>query len=367
MNDAIKLELIRFFGNCEEKSTSEFIVHVGPPSFGFDLHIFFDRKSLVAKNVLPEIDEDTLEVMLSEAGLMEDSATISIDEKGALNVEITGSDEYELIKRFISITKAIYESYIWRFPSSAWRTLGEVLVTIYGYKISVLSPEYRVPQRTGWRGDIILVMPLDDGWFLSNFGKDNVKLPILSAVKDGKTYAYVPEENNILRPYDLSQIYSDVRELVELVGSSAIDIPSDESELIVKIGNLLNFIELINASLTETILPLSPTSIDQSIHDRVQQLLMKLSDEIRILRKIMSLDEALRKKIASRLAVDYARKIIQRESGMIISNVRKVSKLGAGKAVYIGKEELKLLPLGEKVLVSVIEEKGKRKIVIEPI
>jgi len=221
--------------------------------------------------------------------------------------------------------------------------------------------------RTGWRGDIIVVMPGEDGWILSSMGMDNVKLPILSVVKSDRTLAYAPAENNVLKPYNLTEVLNKLKELVDIIGAGIVDLPADESELLVKIGNLLSLLDIIRASLGEGALPLAPININDEIAEKVKPLLEKLTNDIEVLRKILGLDEAIRRKIAMRMAVDYARSILQRESGVIISNVRKVSKLGAGKAVYIGKEELKILPLGEKVLVSVVEEKGKKKIVIEPL
>ncbi len=367
MNSIIKQELIRFFGNCESISENEYIVHVGPSTSGFDLRIMLNENSLMALNILVGLDSETIEILCDATGLESDSVNIEITEDGALNIRILGRDPIKLVKSCINLIKHLYMNFINQFPLTAWRVLGEIQVKVYNYRISVLSPEYNQPVRTGWRGDIIVVMPGEDGWILSSMGMDNVKLPILSVVKSDRTLAYAPAENNVLKPYNLTEVLNKLRELVDIIGAGIVDLPADESELLVKIGNLLSLLDIIRASLGEGALPLAPININEEIAEKVKPLLEKLTNDIGVLRKILGLDEAIRRKIAMRMAVDYARSILQRESGVIISNVRKVSKLGAGKAVYIGKEELKILPLGEKVLVSVVEEKGKKKIVIEPL
>lgn len=367
MNNSIKQKLIDFFGNCDEMEGG-YQIHVGPKTAGFDIDIRISDDSLIAFNVLVDIDSDIFEIL--RRNIVEWSESLELDfdaEKKVLNVKVRVLDLNEAIDIFLSCIKTIYCSLMEKFPYVAWRVLGEIQIDMLGYRVSVLSRDFSKPERCGWRGEIITVMPNEQGWFTSNFGKDNINLPLLSIVRDSTIYAYGVAENNILKPYNLTEIKNSIINEIKEIDGSAVILPRDESELLEHLGDLINYIEMLKVSIEESALSFIPLNIDEREKKVLKQKIEQLLAYTSLLRKIIGLNEAIRKKISIRFALEKARNILQREQNALIANVRKVAKLGAGKAVYIGKEELKMMPLGEKVLVSVIEERGKKKIVIEPI
>lgn len=80
-----------------------------------------------------------------------------------------------------------------------------------------------------------------------------------------------------------------------------------------------------------------------------------------------SYDESLRHILAFREAVNTTAER-KRATKVVESNVRNISRSGGGKSVYLGKEELKWIQLGEKALVKIVEyEPFRCRVEIYPI
>jgi len=365
MNSIIKQKLTDFFGDIPHDYNGSFMIHVGPTTSGFDVEFVFHEDKIIVNKVLPNIDNEKISILLQEIP-QRDDIRYDIDQ-GWLNIVFKTPEPSKDLDALLTILREIYKTFIRLFPTAAWRDLGEINVESLGYEITILSPEYREPIKTGWRNDIIVVMPTNDAWFITNFGKDHVKLPLLSVSIDSKIIAYAPSQENTLVPINLTDILKRVREISQDIGSGFIRLPKDEIDLLLSINELLSLLDMIKASMENITLPLSPVSFKVQDKRKLKNYAEELLKIIETLRRVNNLNELIRRRLAIRLSIELARKMIAREKGVIVSNVRKVSKLGAGRAVYIGKEELKVLPLGEKVLVSVVDDKGKKKIIIEPL
>ena len=272
-------------------------------------------------------------------------------------------EDYSIIK-FLSIIKILFRTLLKLKPSYTWRKWGEILVNAFGYDVTILSRDYNNPVRTGWRGDIIVILPDENGWLKSNIGIDNESLPILSYVKD-EVFSYIPWEDNSLRPISLTRILEKIKLLTENINMPMLQPPKDEAELLENINNILGALEMIKLSVKGG-MPLISTS---DVNSSFNELVSEIERELKLIQRMLTFDGILRMKIAIKQAIEIAREIIEgkRNQGIIVSNIRKVTKLGGGKAIYIGKEELRVIKLGDRVLVKVVEEMGRKKLIIEPI
>ncbi len=365
MTNDVKHLLGNFFGNCEEINDNEYSVHIGPPSGGYDALFKFSKDSITVLNLLTGIDTDTLQIISHRVLGKNKSINLDITEN-SLNFSTRWQGDLRILEDTLDIVRNIFREFMTYFPKKSWMLLGEIQLNILGNSISILSEEYNDVIRTGWRGDIIAILR-HDNWVISNIGRDHVDLPILT-ISDGNIFTFAPtKDGDHLEPINLTKIIQELSSLLDFLGVQIIDLPKDESELFRKLGQIIGLLDSIKLLKSGGDFSLLPIKLDEEKIKVIEARLKEIESKVDAIRRIFAFDGVVRKKIALKIAAQYAREILHGEKGVIVSNVRKVSKLGAGKAIYIGKEELKAIPLGEKVLVSVIEDKGRRKIVIEPL
>lgn len=365
MNNGIKQLLLSFFGNCEMINKSEFRVHLGPDNAGYDALFELSNENITVLNLLSEVDKETVSTLSSKTVNYGRKLRYSIKDS-KLSVTLLEPASIGSLEFLLDVIETIIVDFITKFPRKSWRVLGELRFNLFGSTISVLSSQYSRIIRTRWRGDIIAILR-DDGWVTSNIGRDNPNLPLI-ALSNGEIFSIAPnfDENSFL-PVNLTEFVNKIKELNALVGVKLIDLPRDESELLVKLSNVLSLIDSVKMARSDKGFSVIPLRLSEENLEKIKSLVDEIEDQVKLIRSMSTFDGVLRKRVALRLAIEYAKDILSSERGVIVSNVRKVSRLGAGKAIYIGREELKAISLGEKVLVSVIEEKGRKKIIIEPI
>ncbi|MHA1616316.1 MAG: hypothetical protein ACTSX9_03300 [Candidatus Njordarchaeales archaeon] len=370
MFDKILTEFKYFFGQEPIKEENKIIVSLGPPTKRFNLTFRFEENCIIVDNILPEITEDLFHLLKEYLPSNSHNAELFLQDR-SLCLKISRYKEDDaVLKDCLNIIKRIYEVATEKLPHLTWRTLGEMRLKILNEEVSILSPDFLEPIRTGWRAELVVVLPRDDKWFRSTLGLDNLDLPLLSYIDQSEVYAFEPHENGSLVPVNLSEIIEEIKQLLDSTGLWRIERVNDVIEMVSNpeiIARILSTLKMLKNDL-----PFPPSLIGTSqrvSRETLDRIITVLENAYEKLSKIRNVDRFFYLKIVTRLAVLFARNIIQRggAGGVLVSNVRKVSKLGAGKAVYIGKEELKYLELGDRVLVSVIEEDGKRKIIIEPI
>ncbi len=364
MTNSVKSELEKFFGNCEVISENKYRIHMGPSSAGYDLIFDLSGDNITVLNLISRVDDETIELIarkvfgtsqLIKYEVRDNSLKVFFMKAGRSDV----SDVLGFIEEF-------FREFITSFPRKAWLILGELQFNLLGETITILSSKYNECLKTGWRGNIIAILR-EDNWIISNIGRDHVDLPVLT-MTNGDIFAFAPNKyGDSLIPINLSEIIKELKTLVDALGISLIDVPKNEIELIHKFGSVISLIDSINMIDSEKRFSILTLNLEGKKLSELREIIRNLKEKLDAVGRLYTFDGMLRKKIALKLAVRFANELLSGESGVIVSNVRKVSRLGAGKAIYIGKEELKAIPLGEKVLVSVIEEKGRRKIVIEPI
>jgi len=361
-----------FFGQKPiREGDNIFIITLGPPTKAFKMIIRIASDKIVAENVLPEASEEVINYLRRR--ISEEKITIKLfihNETRNLSIEMPYKrDILESIKAFLVVLKKLYQIVIDHFPHLAWRILGEIKIRIMNEEITVLSPEYEEPRKTGWRSDLIAILPGEDGWFKSVLGLDNVFFPFLFFLKDSEIYAYKPSPNGQLIPINLSEILKKLKQISEKLHHYGITLPENETEVFINFEKIPNAISMLKMIRDGSIFPLSFTKISTVDKENLDHMIRELEKIYEELAKVRNIEHFIKLRVLIRMAVLLAKNAIQRGGAgrVLISNVRKVSKLGAGKAVYIGKEELKYIRLGEKVLVSVVDEEGRRRIIIEPI
>ena len=333
---------------------------VGTRDRGFFIEISEEDNYLRASIELNDFPKDILKDFEEE--IRKEGLEVSYKIDGVLTIIMNYIEDHSIVK-FLSIIKILLRTLLKLKPNYTWHKWGEILVNAFGFDVTILSRDYNDPVRTGWRGDIIVILPDESGWMKSSIGLDNESLPILSYIKD-EVFSYIPWEDNSLRPISLTRILEKIKLLTENVNMPVLQPPRDEAELLKNINNILGALEMIKLSVKGG-MPLISTS---DINSPLDELIDEIERELKLIQRMLTFDGILRMKIAIKQAIEIAREIIEgkRNQGIIVSNIRKVTKLGGGKAIYIGKEELKVIELGDRVLVKVIEEMGRKKLIIEP-
>lgn len=365
MINKIKLELEKFFGNCQVIDAKRYKVHIGPAIEGYDSIFILSEKNITVLNLITNIDSETVNLIAKKAFRENPSITYEVKDN-SLSIEFSDFIGLDGLKNVLIIIRNFFKEFIASFPKKSWLILGEIQFNIFNETISLLSSKHTQCIKTGWRGEIIAILK-DDEWINSNIGRDHVDLPILT-MANGEIFSFAPtRDNRSLVPINLSEIVKKLRHIIDLIGVKLIDLPRNEVDLVKNIGIVLSFINSINLLEPEGKFSMLSMNISKDKLSKIRKLIESIRDELEAISRMYTFNTIIRKRIALRLATIFAKESLSGDTGVIVSNVRKLSKLGAGKAIYIGKEELKAIPLGEKVLVSVIEEKGRRKIVIEPI
>lgn len=139
------------------------------------------------------------------------------------------------------------------------------------------------------------------------------------------------------------------------------DLPSHPVDLYVKYFALRDAADFISRLLSaenyhslEGISEKLADIIDEEDRKKLMEtavMLMKIRDKRD---SAASFDDSLQRTLAFREAVRIAVKR-DRTTKILESNVRNISRSGGGKSVYLGKEELKWIRLGEKALVKIVE------------
>ena len=224
-------------------------------------------------------------------------------------------------------------------------------------------------------------------------GVDNVRLPVLG-FRDWHDQHYriaypvykdLRKEGNVTYHtlfgfdfIDLTEVFEDLQEAISLIGqylsklnlsilekrrirSWIKELPSHPVELYFKYYALQDAADFIFRLLDEkesgSLREIS-SEFARMVNEEDKE---KLEETARMLVTIRdkrdsaaSFDESLQHTLAFREAV----KIVgdrDRIAKVIESNIRNISRSGGGKSIYLGKEELKWIRLGEKALVKVVE------------
>jgi len=310
---------------------------------------------VVIKNFIPGISKDYLEYL---SKVIKDYPEVQgkiLDGKPAIIV-----DKKADLERVRGALRKVYEAFAYDMPNEALNLFGGFIVSFLGQKYSIVASRDRAK---GMFSDNYVTLPDDSGWMFSYLGIDNINIPILSWKSNGSLLAYVPDADGSLRIFNVSKFVEKLRDLFSKAGVG-LKI-RDEAELFRFLSEIEENIEIIKTTLRGKTIPFISSTKTEEISE-LESLLEEVKSGLEQIRKTVTLSRLVEQRMMVRRAVQLAKRILRGEEGVLSIATRKVSRLGAGYAVYISKEEAKTLRLAGKVTVKVVVEEGQKpKIMIQ--
>ena len=258
----------------------------------------------------------------------------------------------------LSLLRRIYDTFSYDKPKDSLKILGGFRVIFMGARYSAVA------RRSEFFKERFFMLPDEGGWFLSYMGQDCLRLPLLAWRHEDRIYLYVPEEDGNLRVFDLSDFVEKLRRLFDAANISTNTI--DEVSVLSDIGKIEESVRMIEDAVEGAVVPFAFIEVDPSRRDEVRALIGEVKKGLELIKRSLGLSRYMEERVMLRIAVRIAKKVLGGEHGVLMMSTRKVSRLGAGYAVYISKEEAKIVGLGERVFVKVVAEEGEKpKIVIQ--
>lgn len=312
------------------------------------------NEHILVKNFIPEISKAYLEYLTAILAEYPEIRGDFADDIPILAVSKSCSPD-----RLRGALRSIYETYAYDRPTEAFRLLGGFVVRFLDMKFQVISDVKKVGRLFS---DAYISLPDENGWFQSNVGLNNIYLPILSWKANGSVLTYVPDSDGSLRVFNVTEFLGKIQKLFESVRISFR--VNSEVELFQRLHEVEGSIELAKTIIQGGAIPFIPPTLESK--PELVNILKDIEADLRQLKKAIILSEFIERRVILRGVVKLASKVLKGESGVLSASVRKVSKLGAGYAIYISKEEAKVLKLTDSVVVKVVAEEGQKpKIVIQ--
>lgn len=311
-------------------------------------------ENVVVKNFIPEIPKAYLEYLMEVLAEYPEIRGDFVDGVPALIVGKSCSYD-----RLRSALKSVYETYAYDKPADAYRLFSGFIVKFLDERFCIVSSVENIGRLFS---DNYISLPDEDGWFRSRMGLDNTHLPILCWKKNGSILTYVPSVDGSLKVFNVSEFLEKIQKLFESIKINFKVI--NEVELFRKLHEVEGNIELAKAIIEGGTIPFISSTPESKLG--LSDLLRDVEEDLKKLKRAIVLSEFIEQRVVSRLIIRLAAKILKGESGVLSTSVRKVSKLGAGYAIYISKDEAKTLRLTDSAIVKVIAEEGhKPKIIIQ--
>jgi len=330
---------------------------------GSPLSVKLEENTVTFEGFLINIDPDKCETL---ANILSQFMNLIVDCSNNNASVIIEYYEKERSSRFIvDVLVQLLNIMIDNLGHLAEKSFGVIKVAILDKDVYVLKR--RDIENFMFLKGLIVTIPDYSGWIEANTGRDNIHLPLLSWVNErgDLEIGYVTSDKK-LESVNLTRL---IDKMVSL--SQDLKLPGSISEL-----------DLVNKEfLMNTIWKLKSIQNGGDVTGLFQQQTFGLErDEIDLLledlirvEKALAFNEALMNRVATRVAsgaISTGEKeqlpVLGEE--VIATTSRRVTRLGGGKAIYIGKEELKHIDFSEKANVKVVKLKDGRKVlVIEPL
>lgn len=330
---------------------------------GSNLSLRLEEDATILENFLNNISDEKCEALARLLAQYLDINVLCQDKKVSILIRNEGNGSHA--RYVVDVMLQLFNIILEKFGHLAEASIGLVKVRVLGKTVYVLKRR-DIENFVFLKGSITTV-PDFSGWIESNIGRDNVMLPILSWIneEDEIEIGYLTSQRklesvNLTRIADKLSQYSEELGLIGAVSELDLVKKSFLTELLWKIKAFQN------GEQVSTIFQRHRVLIEEDI-------LKSLTDDLYKLEKALAFNDALLNRIANRVAARAVEsgdreQLISMGEEVLTSNIRKVTRLGGGKAVYIGKEELKHIEFSERANVRVIKMKdGSKVLVIEPL
>ncbi len=315
------------------------------------IQVYGEGERIYVKNLISKVSKEYLDYIL---GVVRENVDVEGGVEDGVLVLAFGL-ERATPERIVDAIMSILDAFSRDRPSDSIGVLGGFKIIFLGSTYSVVASDEYVCR---FFSENFCTIPRDDGWFSSYIGMDNIYMPILAWRLKEKTLAYVPAEDGSLVVFDVSELLSKVRRLLELTNSS-LKIES-EADLFRKIQRLEEQLDIIRGALEGKTFPFVQMLVENPKIEEIRKLADEVSNGLKTLRRAISLSRFIEQKLLTRIVISIAKKMLKGETGVLSVATRKVSRLGAGYAVYISKEEARIAGLKDRVTVKVVAEEGEK-------
>lgn len=293
------------------------------------------------------------------------------DKKVSLFVESAFEDDKtrEMVNRVLEVYDFIFE----KFQSYSENMFGIRKRNVLSRGVYIITRQ-DIENLRFLKG-LYVTKPDKIGRYLTSYGEDHVNRPLVCWWnKENELEVLYPTESGSWETFNVTKFVKTINDLISRTGGKEW---ISEDDVLENMDSIQELIYRLRIQLSKPNLPfLSSGSIEitgKEDKTNIMQELNNLEEQIKTLTLIRTFDRYVRDKAIMKL-VALSLSSLQKEEGVVsgesilASNIRTVSKLGGGKAVYIGKDELNLVDLKSKVIVSVIQlPSGKKALLIEPL
>ena len=330
------------------------------------IKINHEKNVLIVSNFLEKLEKKTAQLIANE--IIQDNRQIEVkvttDTLSLIYPKTTQNKYREMIDHIFTLYDKLFEKH---------GTITEKTIGIR--KIKVLGKSLYVLDRTDidnlkFLKDLYLTKPNANGEYISVYGRDTIKRPILSMENEsGEIIIMYIDQEGQLREFNLTKFKKKLNTILGELGILE-KLTEDEILDIEKLNSIVFKLKMQTERKPSvfTPIPARRTHLDAEIINKVREII----NEAETIMQIKVFDNYLKEKALLKITAHAfleERNSVQAIGAkqLISTKIRTVTKLGGGKAIYIGREELRQINLGDRAKVSVVQlPTGKKILIVEP-
>ena len=323
--------------------------------------------SVIVENFLQNMNKNEFNTVVEE--LEQNFKDVELSQKGesltlVLNKSKSENDYTAIIDKIFLIYDYIFE----KFSGITEKTMGIRKIASMGKPVYIVKRD-DLENLKLIRG-LFLTKPDAAGKYTSNYGDDSIKRPVLSwKNKQGELIATYIDAQGKLSKINLTTLKEKINDILTRLGLP--ERVNEDTVLDIEKLNEALYKARIRVETGEGFFIPVETSTNV-VTEELKREVKELKKEVEKIIQLKTFDNYVREKVLLKL---IAHSLTSEEDTLqavgakqlLTTKIRTVTKLGGGKAVYIGREELRLIELKDKALVSVIQlPSGKKIILVQP-
>ena len=325
-----------------------------------------EKNMLTVINFMENIEKKTAQLIANE--ITQESQQIEVkintDTLTLIYTNITQNKYKETIDHIFSLYDKLFEKH----GNITEKTIGIRKIKVLGKALYIL--DRKDIDNLKFLKDLYLTKPSTNGEYLTIYGKDTIKRPILSIENEnGEIIIMYIDQNGQLREFNLTKFKEKLNTILTQLGIME-KLTEDDVLDMEKLNNIVYKLKMQTEGKPAVFTPITArkTNLNEETISRVKEIIREAETIMQI--KIFDnyLKEKALLKITAHAFLEEKNTIQAIGAKQLISTkIRTVTKLGGGKAIYIGKEELRQINLGDKAKVSVVQlPTGKKILIVEP-